>query len=176
MVLRLGIKAFRNEVVVVPRLKLARPRATVVFCLWIVESPMEVVVTPLKMEEFPMETVVFPLAMEVLPTATAVLPSVMLVLPIRTVAVSPELVPERLLLTYKLHGCLWVRSQTKATVPGALNRSGHCVWTGWRVGVRGTIIGSFFDGRSLRETRPKGTWRDSVLKHCRDRGIIVVFS
>lgn len=137
---------------------------------------MEVVVTPLNMEEFPIETVVFPLAMEVLPTARAVLPSVMLVLPIRTVAVSPELVPECQLLTWKLHGCPWVRSQTKATVPGALNRSDHCVWKGWRVGGGGTIIGSFFDGRSLRETRSKGTWRDSVLKHCRDRGIIVVFS
>ncbi|KAK5856033.1 hypothetical protein PBY51_007656 [Eleginops maclovinus] len=80
--LRLDIKALRKEVVVVPRLKLARPRATVVFCLWMVESPMEVVVTPLKMEELPKATVVFPLAMEVVPTARAVLPSVMLVLPI----------------------------------------------------------------------------------------------
>lgn len=76
------MSALRKEVVVVPRLKLARPRATVVFCLWMVESPMEVVVTPRKMEELPMATVVFPLAMEVLPTARAVLPSVMLVLPI----------------------------------------------------------------------------------------------
>lgn len=123
--------------VVVPRLKLARPRATVVFCLWIVESPMEVVVTPLNMEEFPIETVVFPLAMEVLPTARAVLPSVMLVLPIRTVAVSLELVPDCQLLSWKLHGCPWVRNQTKATVPRALNRSDHCVWIGWRVGGGG---------------------------------------
>lgn len=91
MFLRLPIKALRKDVVVVPRLKLARPRATVVFCLWMVESPMEVVVTPLKMEELPKETVVFPLAMEVLPTARAVLPSVMLVLPIKAVAVSPSL-------------------------------------------------------------------------------------
>lgn len=75
----------------VPRLKLARPRATVVFCLSMVESPMEVVVTPLKMEDLPMETVVFPLAMEVLPTARAVLPSVMLVLPIEAEADSPSL-------------------------------------------------------------------------------------
>lgn len=90
MVLRFGIKAFRKEVVVVPRLKLARPSATVVFCLWMVESPMEVVVTPLKIEELPKETVVFPLAMEVLPTARAVLPSVMLVLPIKAPAVSPS--------------------------------------------------------------------------------------
>ncbi|KAK5913804.1 hypothetical protein CgunFtcFv8_008296 [Champsocephalus gunnari] len=89
--LRLDIKALRKEVVVVPRLKLARPRATVVFCLWMVESPMEVVVTPLKTEEFPTATVVFPLAMEVLPTAMAVLPSVMLVLPIvEAAAVSPS--------------------------------------------------------------------------------------
>ncbi|KAF1379836.1 hypothetical protein PFLUV_G00180210 [Perca fluviatilis] len=88
--LRLDIKALRKEVVVVPRLKLARPRATVVFCLWMVESPMEVVVTPLKMEELPMATVVFPLAIEVLPTARAVLPSVMLVLPIEAEAVSPS--------------------------------------------------------------------------------------
>lgn len=97
----------RNEVVVVPRLKLARPRATVVFCLWMVESPMEVVVTPLKMEELPMETVVFPLAMEVLPTARAVLPSVMLVLPMEP----------PVLLTRELHGCRrtsgGVKSQTK---------------------------------------------------------------
>lgn len=143
--------------VVVPRLKLARPRATVVFCLWIVESPMEVVVTPLKMEEFPMETVVFPLAMEVLPTATAVLPSVMLVLPIRTVAVSRQLVPECQLLTYKLHGCLWVRSQTKATEPGALNRSGHCAWTGWRVRGEGAPLldHSLMAGPSERRD-PKG--------------------
>lgn len=98
MFLRLGIKALRNEVVVVPRLKLARPRATVVFCLWMVESPMEVVVTPLKMEELPKETVVLPLAMEVLPTATAVLPSVMLVLPM-------EPVPGSQLLTCELQGC-----------------------------------------------------------------------
>lgn len=98
---------------------------------------MEVVVTPLKMEEFPMETVVFPLAMEVLPTARAVLPSVMLVLPIKTVALSPDLVPECQLLTCKLHGCLWVRSQTKATAPGALNRSDHRVWIGWEVGGGG---------------------------------------
>ncbi|KAK1877644.1 RUN domain containing protein 3A [Dissostichus eleginoides] len=76
--LRLDIKALRKEVVVVPRLKLARPRATVVFCLWMVESPMEVVVTPLKMEELPMATVVFPLAMEVFPNAMAVLPSTLL--------------------------------------------------------------------------------------------------
>lgn len=140
MVLRLGIKAFRKEVVVVPRLKLARPRATVVFCLWMVESPMEVVVTPLKMEEFPMETVVFPLAMEVFPTARAVLPSVMLVLPIKTVAVvavSPELLPECQRLTCELHGCQWVRSQTKATAAGALNRSDHCVRAGWEVGGEG---------------------------------------
>lgn len=84
MVLRLGllpINALRKEVVVVPRLKLARPSATVVFSLWMVESPMEVVVTPRKMEVFPKLTVVFPLAMEVLPTARAVLPSVMLVFP-----------------------------------------------------------------------------------------------
>lgn len=98
MFLRLGIKALRNDVVVVPRLKLARPRATVVFCLWMVESPMEVVVTPLKMEELPKETVVFPLAMEVLPTARAVLPSVMLVLPME-----PE--PGLQLLKGELHGC-----------------------------------------------------------------------
>lgn len=98
MFLRLGIKALRNDVVVVPRLKLARPRATVVFCLWMVESPMEVVVTPLKMEELPKETVVFPLAMEVLPTARAVLPSVMLVLPM-------EPVPGFQLLRCQLHGC-----------------------------------------------------------------------
>lgn len=90
MFLRLPVKALRKEVVVVPRLKLARPSATVVFCLWIVESPMEVVVTPLKMEDLPMATVVFPLAMEVFPTARAVLPSVMLVLPIEAVAVSPS--------------------------------------------------------------------------------------
>lgn len=82
----MDVKALRKEVVVVPRLKLARPRATVVFCLWIVESPMEVVVTPLKMEELPKETVVFPLAIEVFPTARAVLPSVMLVLPIEAEA------------------------------------------------------------------------------------------
>ncbi|MED6235825.1 RUN domain-containing protein 3A, partial [Ataeniobius toweri] len=88
--LRLDVSALRKEVVVVPRLKLARPRATVVFCLWMVESPMEVVVTPLKMEELPKDTVVFPLAMEVLPTARAVLPSVMLVLPIEAEAVSPS--------------------------------------------------------------------------------------
>lgn len=97
----MGINALRNDVVVVPRLKLARPRATVVFCLWIVESPMEVVVTPLKMEELPKETVVFPRAMEVFPTAKAVLPSVMLVLPIVPV-------PGCQLLACKLHGCLWV--------------------------------------------------------------------
>lgn len=97
MFLRLGIKALRNDVVVVPRLKLARPRATVVFCLWMVESPMEVVVTPLKMEELPKETVVFPRAMEVLPTARAVLPSVMLVLPMEPVA--------GLQLRCELHGC-----------------------------------------------------------------------
>uniref|UniRef100_A0AAV2KD30 RUN domain-containing protein 3A n=1 Tax=Knipowitschia caucasica TaxID=637954 RepID=A0AAV2KD30_KNICA len=81
-------RALRNEVVVLPRLKLARPRATVVFCLWIVDSPMEVVVTPLKMEELPIDTAVFPLEMDVLPTARAVLPSVMLVLPIVAEAVS----------------------------------------------------------------------------------------
>ncbi|KAK9535280.1 hypothetical protein VZT92_007669 [Zoarces viviparus] len=85
--LRLDIKALPNDVVVVPRLKLARPKATVVFCLWMVDSPMEVVVTPLKMEELPTATVVFPLAMEVLPTARAVLPSVMLVLPIEAEAI-----------------------------------------------------------------------------------------
>ncbi|KAK9535279.1 hypothetical protein VZT92_007669 [Zoarces viviparus] len=82
--LRLDIKALPNDVVVVPRLKLARPKATVVFCLWMVDSPMEVVVTPLKMEELPTATVVFPLAMEVLPTARAVLPSVMLVFSVKT--------------------------------------------------------------------------------------------
>lgn len=97
----------RKEVVVVPRLKLARPRATVVFCLWMVESPMEVVVTPLKMEELPKETVVLPLAMEVLPTATAVLPSVMLVLPM-------EPVPGSQLLTCELHGCRRARGAERA--------------------------------------------------------------
>lgn len=90
MFLRLDVRALRKEVVVVPRLKLARPRATVVFCLSMVESPMEVVVTPLKMEELPMETVVFPLAIEVFPTARAVLPSVMLVFPMEAEAVSPS--------------------------------------------------------------------------------------
>ena len=70
----------------VPLVKLALPRATVVFSRDMVESPMEVVVTPLKMEDLPTDTVVFPLAMEVLPTATAVLPSVMLVLPMEAEA------------------------------------------------------------------------------------------
>lgn len=120
MFLRLGIKALRNDVVVVPRLKLARPRATVVFCLWMVESPMEVVVTPLKMEELPKETVVFPLAMEVLPTARAVLPSVMLVLPMEPVA-------GRQLLRCELHGCQ--RARRGGSMGGQKpNQSGHSKW------------------------------------------------
>lgn len=116
--------------VVVPRVKLARPRATVVFCLWMVESPMEVVVTPLKMEVLPRATLVFPLAMEVFPTARAVLPSVMLVLPIDAEAVSPKPVPGCQLLTCKLHSCVWcsrVKSQTKAAAAASLNRSDHHV-------------------------------------------------
>lgn len=72
-------------------MKLARPRATVVFSLLMVESPMEVVVTPLETEVLPIATVVLPLAMEVLPTARAVLPSVMLVFPMEQEAVSPSL-------------------------------------------------------------------------------------
>lgn len=123
MFLRLGIKALRNDVVVVPRLKLARPRATVVFCLWMVESPMEVVVTPLKMEELPKETVVFPLAMEVLPTARAVLPSVMLVLPMEPRAWIPA---ASMRAAWLPTSTCEVKSQTKATAT-ALNRSRHHV-------------------------------------------------
>lgn len=128
MFLRLGIKALRNEVVVVPRLKLARPRATVVFCLWMVESPIEVVVTPLKMEELPKETVVFPLAMEVLPTATAVLPSVMLVLPMEPRARIPApKMPAAWLPTSAEGRACGVKSQTKVAAATALNSSRHHV-------------------------------------------------
>ena len=106
MVRRLDISALRKEVVVVPLVKLARPRATLVFSLWMVESPMEVVVTPLKMEDLPTDTVVFPLAIEVLPTARAVLPSVMLVLPMEAEAVSlnPQTEPGSWLLPPSTHG------------------------------------------------------------------------
>ena len=97
MVLRFGIRAFRKEVVVVPLVKLALPRATVVFSLLMVESPMEVVVTPLETEVLPIATVVLPLAMEVFPTARAVLPSVMLVFPMEQEAVSPSLCLDSLL-------------------------------------------------------------------------------
>uniref|UniRef100_A0A1A8GJ08 Protein kinase C binding protein 1, like n=1 Tax=Nothobranchius korthausae TaxID=1143690 RepID=A0A1A8GJ08_9TELE len=136
--LRLPVNALRKEVVVVPRLKLARPSATVVFCLWMVESPMEVVVTPLKIEELPKETVVFPLAMEVFPTARAVLPSVILVLPMEAEAVSPSLVLEA--RSYRTR-CIAVpsvaqkgehlrsNSQTKAAA-ARLNRSGHDMLVG----------------------------------------------
>lgn len=74
--------AFRNEVVVVPRLKEAPPRAILVFPLVMVEEPRDVVLLPLVMEEFPMASLVFPLLMVVLPRVKAVFPSVKLVLPI----------------------------------------------------------------------------------------------
>lgn len=147
----MGIKALRNDVVVVPRLKLARPRATVVFCLWMVESPMEVVVTPLKMEELPKETVVFPLAMEVLPTARAVLPSVMLVLPMEPLTCAPA-------------GAREVKSQTKVAAGSALNRSRRHVQT--RAG--GLLYHSLRFERSLGETRTERTRGDS--------GVIVLIS
>ncbi|CAB1438723.1 unnamed protein product [Pleuronectes platessa] len=81
-VLRLGKKAFRNEVVVVPLLKEALPRAILVFPLVMVEEPRDVVLLPLEIEEFPRAIRLFPLFMVVLPRERAVFPSVKLVLPI----------------------------------------------------------------------------------------------
>lgn len=74
--------AFRNEVVVVPLLKEAPPRAILVFPLVMVEEPRDVVLLPLVMEEFPIASLVFPLFMVVLPRVKAVFPSEKLVLPI----------------------------------------------------------------------------------------------
>lgn len=74
--------AFRKDVVVVPLLNEAPPRAILVFPLVMVEEPRDVVLLPLEMEEFPMASLVFPLFMVVLPRVKAVFPSVKLVLPI----------------------------------------------------------------------------------------------
>lgn len=74
--------AFRKEVVVVPLLKEAPPRAILVFPLVMVEEPRDVVLFPLVMEEVPMASLDFPLFMVVLPRVKAVFPSVKLVLPI----------------------------------------------------------------------------------------------
>jgi len=75
-------KAFRNDVVVVPRLNEAFPSSILVLPLVMVEAPRDVVLWPRVMEEFPMQILVLPLLMVVLPSDRAVLPSVMLVLPI----------------------------------------------------------------------------------------------
>lgn len=74
--------AFRKDVVVVPLLKEAPPRAILVFPLVMVEEPSDVVLLPLVMEEFPIASLDFPLFMVVLPRVKAVFPSVKLVLPI----------------------------------------------------------------------------------------------
>ena len=74
--------ALRKDVVVVPLLKEAPPRAILVFPLVMVEEPRDVVLLPLEMEEFPMASLDFPLFMVVLPRVKAVFPSVKLVLPI----------------------------------------------------------------------------------------------
>ena len=145
--------------VVVPLVKLARPRATVVFSREMVESPMEVVVTPLKMEDLPTDTVVFPLAMEVLPTARAVLPSVMLVLPMEAeaAALSPlplsHTEPGSWLLAASTRGACSPRGRrlgcglsmqdqkSQSVVAVVLNRSQHSVLRegGWMC-----VIGSLF--------------------------------
>lgn len=78
----MGKKAFLNDVVVVPRLKEAPPRAILVLPLVMVEEPREVVFLPLVMDELPMAILVLSLLILVFPRERAVLPSVMLVLPI----------------------------------------------------------------------------------------------
>lgn len=83
LVRRLGMRALRKEVVVLPRLKLAVPRDMVVLPLVMVESPIEVVVTPRVIEDLPMVMEVLPRAIEEPPTDRAVFPSVKLVFPMK---------------------------------------------------------------------------------------------
>lgn len=83
LVLRLGMRALRKEVEVLPRLKLAVPNEMVVLPLVMVESPIEVVVTPRVMEDLPMVIEVLPRAIEEPPTDRAVFPSVKLVFPMK---------------------------------------------------------------------------------------------
>lgn len=83
LVLRLGMRALRKEVEVLPRLKLALPIEMVVLSLVIVDSPIEVVVTPRVMEDLPMVMEVLPRAIEEPPTDRAVFPSVKLVFPMK---------------------------------------------------------------------------------------------
>lgn len=81
LVLRLGMRALRKEVEVLPLLKLALPKEMVVLSLVIEDSPIEVVVTPRVMEDLPMVMEVLPLAIEEPPTDRAVFPSEKLVFP-----------------------------------------------------------------------------------------------
>ncbi len=83
LVRRLGMRALRREVVVLPRLKLALPMEMVVLPLVMVESPIEVVVIPLVIEDLPMVMEVLPRAIEEPPTDRAVFPSVILVFPMK---------------------------------------------------------------------------------------------
>ncbi|KAJ3601112.1 hypothetical protein NHX12_032085 [Muraenolepis orangiensis] len=117
---RLGKKAFRNDVVVVPRLKEALPRTILVFFPVMVEAPRDVVLLPVVREDPPMAILVFPLLMVVFPSERAVLPSVMLVFPItgekvvavQAVAVWTQVWWQRLGLT--LHGASHTHAAIRA--------------------------------------------------------------
>ncbi len=75
------MKAFRKDVVLVPRLKEAPPMEIFVLPLVMVEEPRDVVLFPREIEEFPIRILVLSLLIDELPRFRAVLPSVKLVLP-----------------------------------------------------------------------------------------------
>lgn len=116
LVLRLGMRALRKEVEVLPRLKLALPKEMVVLSLVMVDSPIEVVVTPRVMEDLPMVMEVLPRAIEEPPTDRAVFPSVKLVFPMKACRVPGSLFPVF---------CVWVRVSACRSLAGSTALRDH---------------------------------------------------